>query len=369
MYNSCEAIAKAIKASVAAIVAVALTLPAQGEAGEADIVDVPVAFGVVNTNRSAVPCPSDDMAYQLRGHLVAPREILSRRASARAVTVYMQGDVVGEPLWRLRLAGGDRTYDHSYQMARLGHASVTISALGFGPSDVPANGFLSCLGSFADMAHQVVVELKEGNYTTDLRGFPGSIPFGHVALAGNSGGSLIAEIAAFSFADLDGIVLMGNGRWGESNPEPFMPPRPFAVQVAQCLRGGDPKPPTGVIGFVLIDVREWPQLFVSNPDPGVWGAFGAAIEADPCGAWASVAPLVLVQQEADAHVTVPVVIINGKNDRFHPSGSAETHANDFVGTTDKRWAEIPGAGHLAHLDHAAAEFRAVLSHWLKEHRF
>ena len=50
-------------------------------------------------------------------------------------------------------------------MARAGHASVTVDRLGYGASDKPPDGKSVCIGSQADVAHQIVGQLKAGSYT------------------------------------------------------------------------------------------------------------------------------------------------------------------------------------------------------------
>ena len=54
-------------------------------------------------------------------------------------------------------------YDFSRQMASRGEISVVIDGLGYAPSDRPP-GFGVCVGSQADIVHQIVTELRSGRY-------------------------------------------------------------------------------------------------------------------------------------------------------------------------------------------------------------
>src|SRR3954470_18828014 len=147
-------------AALAAVAAVLAPAPA-GAAAPADVVSVPVAFQVVDTNTSGLPCLSDGAPYAVRGHLTGPRATLDGRR-ADAVTVYLFGEEAGEWNWHLTTIP---TYDHAAQMARLGQVSLTVDELGYGASGRPTNGNLTCQGAEADVTHQIVQQLRHGTYT------------------------------------------------------------------------------------------------------------------------------------------------------------------------------------------------------------
>src|SRR5436190_18768997 len=146
-------------AGSACIVAAAAFAPAALAGAGQDVVELPVAFSVANTNTSGVPCPSDGASYTVRGHLTGPAAALSR---PRAVTLYLFGYDAGEWNWRLTDVPG---YDTAAELGRLGHASLTIDELGYGSSDLPAHGLATCMGAQADMAHQIVGDLRAGAYS------------------------------------------------------------------------------------------------------------------------------------------------------------------------------------------------------------
>src|SRR5207302_9615935 len=78
------------------------------------------------------------------------------------------------------------SYDYAHELARLGHDSVAIDRLGYLPSARP-DGNDICLGSQADIAHQIVHALRQGEYV-----MAGAAPtsFARVTLAGHSVGGL-----------------------------------------------------------------------------------------------------------------------------------------------------------------------------------
>ena len=174
---------------------------AAAQAASDEVVDIPVAFKVANVDRSGVPCPTDLSTRTVRGHLTAPRRLLDA-PSPPPVTLYLHSLSTGEWQWRWRTSPG---VDYATEMARRGLASVTIDRLGYGASDRP-HGMLLCAGGSADVVHQIVRALRSGTYSAA----PGAAPrFGRVVVAGHSLGGLTAEVEAYSFKDVDGLILLG----------------------------------------------------------------------------------------------------------------------------------------------------------------
>src|SRR5919204_5206502 len=132
------------------------------DASPRDIVDVPVSFQVQNTNTSRDPCPSDGKSYVVRGDLTGPRAAIEGPAP-RAATLYYEGFDTGEWMWRFRLVPG---YDYVAQMARLGNVSVTVDQVGYGASGHPP-GNDTCIGAQADIAHQIIGQLRSGTYSAE----------------------------------------------------------------------------------------------------------------------------------------------------------------------------------------------------------
>src|SRR5438309_2957545 len=144
-------------------------------------VEIPVSFQVTNTDTSRAPCDSglpDGATYTIRGHISGPQAALAL-GQAGSITVYLFGYEAGEWNWDLKGVPG---YDYATEMARLGHVSLTVDELGYGASDHPIDGDLTCQGALADVAHQIIGDLRSGRYVLDGRSGP---RFRTVVLAGH----------------------------------------------------------------------------------------------------------------------------------------------------------------------------------------
>src|SRR5205807_5310716 len=107
-------------------------------------------------NNSLVPCLTYGARYKLSRHIVGP--VAARRDGA-AATLYLHGAAVPEATWRMPVPG----YDYGFEQAQLGHISVTLDRLSYGASPT-TNGLLTCHGGQADMAHQIIAQLRAGSY-------------------------------------------------------------------------------------------------------------------------------------------------------------------------------------------------------------
>src|SRR3954451_2011349 len=229
-----------------ALLAAGLAPPAATAAGP--IVDEPVAFRVVNNNTSQAPCQSDGASYVVRGHLTGPE-------SARVVTLYYEGFESGEWNWRFRRVPG---YDYAADMAERGHASVTIDQGGYGASGHPFV-FATCFGAQADIAHQIIGQLRD-------RGFR------KVVLAGHDIGGGIAEIEAYSYHDVDALMLF---TWQDQGQTPYLL-QTLADASARCATAGEP-------AYVYFPhLEDWP-LLLPNSEPAVVAGAVASRLRNPCG--------------------------------------------------------------------------------------
>src|SRR5688500_15966813 len=158
-----------------------LVLAPPAAAAEVDVETTPVTFEVDNINRSGFPCRSDGARYKVAGRIVGPANLPREK---RVATLYLHEYSFGGFYWNFQAVPG---YDYATALARAGHASVVIDRLGYDASDHP-EGLQMCLGAHADIARQIVDQLKAGG-------------FERVLLAGHSVGAVAAELAATSFAD------------------------------------------------------------------------------------------------------------------------------------------------------------------------
>src|SRR2546423_2102188 len=216
------------------------------DASSRDIVDVPVSFVVLSTDTSRPPCPSDGKEYIARGHLTGPRAAIDGPAS-RAVTLYYAGFDAGEWNWRFKAVPG---YDYAAELAKLGHGSVTIDQVGYGASDHP-QGNDTCVGAQADIAHQIIGQLRSGAYRAEGHS---PVAFSRVVFGAHDIGGAMAELEAYSYHDIDGLMVFTFQNQGFT---------PFVLGIAanasaRCAAGGEPAYPGGPGGYVYYPpISDW----------------------------------------------------------------------------------------------------------------
>lgn len=199
----------------------------------------------------------------MRGHLTGPASVLAQD-SIRAATLYLHGNAVDERIWRYTKAKG---YNHVVEMARAGFVSVSIDRLGYGRSEAPP-GKENCFGGEADVAHQIVEQLRAGGYRSD-----GARPkLGRLALAGHSAAGFVAMAEAYSFRDVDALVVVASGE--------FATPRVVEVVAAQqrrCLDSDD--------GYerIYTDEAAFGREFFFDAEPQVVADVAGTRIADSCG--------------------------------------------------------------------------------------
>ena len=338
----------------------AATGPGSGKTG--GIVDLPVSFTVQNVNRTDAACPSDGGTYTVRGHLVAPRAALAGSDARRSVTLYLHGSVIGESVWRFREPG----YDWALEEAKAGHASVTIDQLGFGASGLP-DGVDVCFGSWADAAHQVISELRSGQYEIS----EGTAPkFGRLALAGYCIGGLIAQVEAYTFKDVDAFIEMSSAfDQGES---------PVATQdlatnpngpAVVCARGGESKFPGGPDHYSYVLKGSEQQLWLYNAKPAVVDEVIREHEREPCAEGPSLATALAADQAHMSEITVPVLLAFGNQDPQFPPPDGERQKALYSGSHDVTLVQLDDTGHAMQLGRTAPAARAAVSAWLHARGF
>jgi pimeloyl-ACP methyl ester carboxylesterase len=346
---------------VAAVVLAALPVSATGPsaaeptAAEPAIVDIPVAFTVDNVNRTLSPCASDGGRYTLRGHLTAPAAELRR--PDRTVTLYLHGTNTGEWIWRL--AGEHGSYVRA--LAARGHASVTIDRLGYGASPLP-DGFATCSGAQADMAHQVVQQLRTGHYRLEGQE---PVAFGRIFAAGHSSGALLAETAAYSFGDVDGVIATG---WAAIGLTPDTNRR-FSDAYRRCLAGGDPQPTVGgTTGYVYFD-QTTADFLAGGLGPSASRRTRAAVTPlhvrNPCGVMVSEPMGIMYDLMRVDEIRVPVHIVFGARDVLRQD--VARYPTMFSSSPDVSVETLPNSGHFLTLDVDAGVLSEHIANWLDRH--
>jgi pimeloyl-ACP methyl ester carboxylesterase len=341
---------RSIRMTGLAALVIAATTPAlvgRAEAAPTAVTSLPVAFRVHNTNTSAVDCVSDDKAYDVVGHIAGPAALI-RGGRIPAATLYLHGDAVDESLWRYSKVPG---YDYAADLAGRGLVSVTIARLGYPGSGKPDGNDL-CFGSEADVAHQIITELRSGAYQA---GGGGNAPrIGKLALAGHSASGFIAQAEAYSYNDIAALVVVASGE--------FVTPRvPAAVgeQQVRCSGSGD--------GYAFIEGTDAEAAadFFHDADPAIVADVSAHRPQDACGDLANAPAGIQADLQKLREVKVPVLVITGANDAFF--AQPEQQAKLFSGSPDATGVTLPDTGHAITLGHTAGAFRDKMAAWLQAH--
>jgi pimeloyl-ACP methyl ester carboxylesterase len=314
-------------------------------------VELPVAFQVKNTNTSPAACSSgvaDGATYTIRGHISGPQSAL---ASGRAplITVYLFGYEAGEWNWDLKGVPG---YDYASEVARSGQVSLTLDELGYGASGHPVNGNETCEGAEADITHQIIQKLRKGEYT--LPESP-TIEFQKVVLAGHDVGGEVAEVEAYTYSDIDGLILVS---FADQGFTPYIIERSTIAAFQTCTESAN-----GYAHFITD--QEFRTLPFYNTDPRVIEATDALRNTNPCGIIRS-APATLTDDDALAsQIKVPVLIVFGENDELATSRQGQKEEEgDFSGSPDKSTVFISKAGHFVMFSRTASVFDETVSGWL-----
>jgi pimeloyl-ACP methyl ester carboxylesterase len=323
------------------------------------VVDVPVAFRVRNLNRSELPCPTDGGEYTLRGRLVGPRSAFAEGRHLSG-TLYLHEFAFGQFFWRFPI----REYDFVTPQARDGHVSVIVDRLGYDESPGP-DGYSICFGSQADMAHQVVEQLRAGTYSASGMA---PAPFRRLALAGHSVGGLAGELAAYSFGGIDAFLLLS---WADQGFSSYITTE-TVESGAVCARGGEEAHPGGPRGYAYVGqtADDFRTVFADYDER----VFERALELrnrDPCGDIGSLATATQLNQRRVGDIDVPVFMLHGLDDVVFedPRAAGAEQERLYAGAPEITHVYPERTGHEFTLGRTAPEIRAVIARWLRRHGF
>ena len=327
------------------------------------VIERQVAFTVTNTNTSGIPCPSDGATYEVRGLLAGPTSaFMSGRP--QTVSVYLHGlSFGGKFLWSFKPVPG---YDLPAEFAKRGHVSLSIDRLGYDSSGHP-HGQLNCIGSSADVTHQIVQALRDGTYEVE-----GGAPLrvDAVVLVGHDVGGAVAEVEAYSYMDIDGLVVWG---WADQGSSQWVLDR-YPERSAFCARGGEDaegSAPGGGDFHWPISEEEVRDGVGQRMEPEVLEKSVSMRNRNPCGDLHSAATMSNYHENGGrlGEIDVPVLLIYSDGDIIFTREGAEQQKAHFTGTDDLRWVMLEDAGHFPMLERRAAEHRQVLLDWLNDHSF
>ncbi|AOS65612.1 alpha/beta hydrolase [Actinoalloteichus hymeniacidonis] len=318
---------------------------------DADIVDLAVEFTVRDVNRSATPCTPTDETYTVRGHLTAPESVLAEEDPQ--VTLYQHDLSANEWYWRLDVPG----YHHAEELARRGHASLTIDRVGYGASDRP-NGYHLCLGAQADMTDQIIGDLRAGDYRV-VESTAEVVEFSSVVLAGLGTGAQIAQHAAL-FGNADGLVVMGWADLGRTNR--FM--TRFFAGLSTCMQSAGPdQQPEVDGGYAYFDVgaTQYVETNFHDADPEVLAAATPLQTRHPCKEVVSQLEGISTDLRELPEVTTPVLGVYGTEDSLFQDGEEQLA---LFSEADTELITLPDAGHYVGLDSEPELFHDGLADWL-----
>ena len=254
-------------------------------------------------------------------------------------------------------------YDYAAEMAKLGQTSVTVDQVGYGASGHP-QGNDTCIGAQADIAHQIIGQLRSGTYSAQ-----GTSPvrFKSVVLGAHDVGGAAAEVEAYSYDDINGLMVFTYQDQGFT---------PFVLGIAanagvRCAAGGEPAYPGGPGGYVYYpQVSDWPKLMPNSEPTVIAGAIASRLR-NPCGlipTTATTATLNFAGATTGAgglgDIQVPVLLALGAADPVFTHDGFSQQAGHFTGSDDVTAALLPETGHFEMLDRNAPRFRALVADWL-----
>ena len=310
-----------------------------------------VSFEVVNTNGTPLPCAADGETYTLTGRLVGlGREL--RRDELYRVLVHVHDLGTGAWFWDLRR---EQRTSYAVGMARRGHVSLVLDRLGYG-DDGLADGMSTCFGAQADIVHQVVQQLRSGDYATAGRR---STPAGHAVLVGHGLGAAVAQLAAATFQDVGGLVQMS---WSDTAAAPTRL-QDVLAQGQGCATGGDAERP----GFAFHggpDPEAWTATMFASASATVQRLAVARRNPDPCGDALSIAGLVALNNAMAHLVQPPTLLMYGDQDARNLPGAQESHEQSFTEAITVTRLVVEGAGNALPLEAQGPTVRDLLSRWI-----
>jgi alpha-beta hydrolase superfamily lysophospholipase len=329
--------------------------PAAVSAPSTDVVELPILFSVKNTNNTDVRCQDavDGLTYNVRGVMVGPRDAI---AAGDAATLYLHAVTWDSRYFDLDIPG----HNFVHEMASRGHVSIAVDRIGHGNSGKP-EGLATCFGSEADVAHQMVDDLKSGHYTVEN----GKAPrYQKVFVSGSSVGGMIANIEAYTFHDVAGVY---NQSWGDVAAGPYA--GYLAVDAtARCYQGGEthpyepgapPRP-----DYVRFAAQQRDMFWFHSATKEVRLSKLPPVQLDPCGQIKSLPFAIDADMQHLGEIDVPVLQTFGTADPVFPPPAAESMQARYRGSPKVTTVMLQDAGHFPVLETAFPAMIDAVDAWL-----
>jgi pimeloyl-ACP methyl ester carboxylesterase len=208
----------------------------------------------------------------------------------------------------------------------------------------------------------MITQLRAGSYQSD--GAPAR-RFDHVVVAGHSGGAMDSEIEAYSFGDIDGLMIFAHADQGPTALGLVEAVKEGAI----CALGGQPSDPGGPRGYAYFGqtAADWRRDYFHDAEPSISNAAVPLRHRDPCGDVGSFVQGAIVNHLYDSNIKVPVLLLYGLSDALFAQPSAgEAQRQLFSGSPDVTLRFFPGAGHALTLQRSAPDVRRQVSDWLDQ---
>ena len=286
---------------------------------DVDVVRRPVVFDVANPGEGGV-------VRTVHGYEMEPA------CAASTVVLLQHGLSYTSEAW-------DFSPELSYarRLAAAGYAVVAIDRLGYGQSVLENGRNVSTL-AYADMAHQIVTELRQR--------------YDHVVVAGHSAGAEASELAAGLYGDVEALVAMGYHQFP-------------SVQIVSDFFANDyPRAALDDYEYFLGTPEHRAEMFyTSHADPAVVARDNEMAQLTPSGEVVTIGPQ--PSREVAPLVKVPVLLQLADSDRLFELSYADAAAALFVQSPSVTVDVVPDAGHtyMLHPTGPAAADRIVS--WLK----
>jgi pimeloyl-ACP methyl ester carboxylesterase len=276
-----------------------------------------------------------------------------------AVTVYVHGfNFGGVSTFDFRAVPA---YDYAAKLAGLGQTSLVIDRLGFDSSGLPP-GSKTCVGSAASVLHQIITAIRHGRYKLGARKAP---RFPRVVVAGHDLGGEIAEVEAYSYSDVNGLMVLD---FADAGLTPTL--GQWSAQGFQdCSKGGEPARPGGPGAYFDLGppTDQLKRLAFVNADPALVAKVVKYRRHNPCGDLTSAPPGFSADMAHLGEVKVPVLIAAGGNDVAFSSDGVRRQRSFFTGSKDVTVAILAKTGHFPMFERTAPQFRGIVSRWLGRH--
>lgn len=180
-------------------------------------------------------------------------------------------------------------------------------------------------------------------------------------------GGLIAQAEAYSFGDIDGLMVLS---YSDTNVS-LAAKTALTIATQQCTAGGQRQSgnsgPTGYIYFGADTAAKFIEahFYPPNADPTVVETTAGLRSRDPCGDILSYKTAVASNLANIAKITIPTLVVIGAEDAIYPV-RADKQASLLTGSSDVTPITIAGSGHALTLHRSAGMFSAQVSNWLMQ---